>query len=65
LFIVAGNGELFRNQDNGELAFRRAAGPKKLVMIPGIRHYGIYGVAREQALSLAVDWFNQYLKPAK
>jgi len=65
LFIVAGNEELFRNQDNGELAFRRATGPKKLVVIPGIRHYGIYGVAREQALSLAVDWFNQYLKPAK
>jgi hypothetical protein len=65
LFIVAENDELVRNQDSGELAFRRAAGPKKLVVIPGIRHYGIYGEAREQALRLAIDWFNQYLKPAK
>ena len=65
LFILAGNDEIERNQDSGELAFRRAAGPKKLVVIPGIRHYGIYGVARERALRLAIDWFDQYLKPAK
>lgn len=65
LFILAGNDEIERNQDSGELAFRRAAGPKKLVVISGIRHYGIYGVARERALRLAIDWFDQYLKPAK
>ena len=65
LFIVAENDELVRNQDSGELAFRRDAGPKKLVVIPGIRHYGIYGVARQQALRLAIDWFDRYLKPAQ
>jgi fermentation-respiration switch protein FrsA (DUF1100 family) len=62
LFILAENDEIERNQDSGGLAFKRAAGPKKLVVIPGIRHYGIYGVAREQAVRLAVDWFNQYLQ---
>jgi len=65
LFILAENEELVRNQDSGELAFKRALGPKKLVVIPGIRHYGIYGVAREQALKLAIDWFDQYLKPVR
>jgi len=30
-----------------------------------IRHYGIYGEARAQAVKLAIDWFNQYLKVAK
>ena len=65
LFILAENDELVRNPVSGELAFERAAGPKKLVVIPGISHYGIYGVARAQALKLAIDWFNQYLKPAQ
>lgn len=62
LFILAQNDEVVRNQNSGELAFKRAAGPKKLVVIPGIGHYGIYGVAREQALRLAINWFDQYLK---
>jgi hypothetical protein len=63
LFILAGNDELERNHISGERAFKRAAGPKKLVVIPGIGHYGIYRVAREQAVGLAIDWYNQYLKP--
>jgi uncharacterized protein len=65
LFIVAENEELMRNKDNGQRAFERAAGPKQFVTIPGIRHYGIYGEARAQAVKLAIDWFNQYLKVAK
>ena len=54
-----------RNKDNGQRAFERASGPKQFVTIPGIRHYGIYGEARAQAVKLAIDWFNQYLKVAK
>jgi alpha-beta hydrolase superfamily lysophospholipase len=65
LFIVAENEELVRNKDNGQRAFERAAGPKQFVTIPDIRHYGIYGEARAQAVKLAIDWFNQYLKVAK
>jgi len=32
------------------------------VIIPGITHYGIYTTAREQAVKLAIEWFDQYLK---
>jgi dienelactone hydrolase len=63
LFILAANEELNDNRTNGELAYERAQGPKKLVTIPGIRHYGIYNEAREQAIKLAIDWFDKYLKP--
>lgn len=65
LFIVAGDEELFDNRDNGIEAHRRARGPKKLVTIPGIRHYGIYGEAREQAQALAIAWFDEHLKGEK
>jgi dienelactone hydrolase len=65
LFILAGNEELFDNRDHGIKAFERARGPKKLVTIPGIRHYGIYTEARPQALKLAIDWFNEHLKKAR
>jgi dipeptidyl aminopeptidase/acylaminoacyl peptidase len=39
-----------------------ARGPKKLVTIPGITHYGIYREAREQATKLAIAWFDEHLK---
>ncbi len=43
LFILAEKEEYFNNKDHGIKAFERAKGPKKLVTIPGITHYGIYG----------------------
>jgi uncharacterized protein len=43
-------------------AIRRATGPKNLVIIPKITHYGIYFGAHEQAQKLALAWFNKYLK---
>jgi hypothetical protein len=65
LFIVAGDEELFDNRDNGIKAHERARGPKKLVTIPGIRHYGIYNEARPQAQMLAIAWFDEHLKGEK
>jgi alpha-beta hydrolase superfamily lysophospholipase len=65
LFIIAANEELFDNRDHGIKAYQRARGPKKLVTIPGIRHYGIYNEAREQAQELAIDWFDEHLKAKK
>lgn len=62
LIIDAGNEELFNLRDHGEAAFNLAPEPKKRVVIPGIAHYGIYGVAREQSVELAIAWFNQHLK---
>lgn len=65
LFIIAGNEELFDNRDHGIKAHQRARGPKKLVTIPNITHYGIYREARAQAQTLAIEWFDEHLKSLK
>ena len=43
-------------------AFERAKGPKKLVTIPELTHYGIYKEGRNQAQRLAIEWFDVHLK---
>lgn len=63
LFIIAGDEELFDNKEHAILAHERATGTKKLVTIPGIKHYGIYNEARAQAQQEALAWFDAYLKP--
>ncbi|MCP4193862.1 MAG: prolyl oligopeptidase family serine peptidase [Planctomycetaceae bacterium] len=63
LFIIAENEELFDNEEHAILAHQRATGVKKLATIRGIKHYGIYREKRHEAQQLAIDWFNQYLKP--
>jgi dienelactone hydrolase len=63
LFILSESEEYFDNKDHGIKAFERARGPKKIVTIPGIAHYGIYGTARPQAQKLAIEWFDTHLKP--
>ncbi|MBX3484637.1 alpha/beta fold hydrolase [Phenylobacterium sp.] len=62
LFIVAENEELFDNRPNAILASTRVKGPVKLVTLPGIKHYGVYGEKREEAVNLAIQWFDQHLK---
>ena len=62
LFLLAEREEYFDNKDHGLKAFERAKGPKRLVTIPGIKHYGIYGEGRPQAQKLAVEWFNEQFK---
>jgi len=62
LFIIAEKEELFDNRDHGIKAHELARGPKKLVTIPNITHYGIYTEARPQAQKLATDWFDTHLK---
>ncbi|HKQ72866.1 MAG TPA: alpha/beta fold hydrolase [Blastocatellia bacterium] len=63
LFIVADKEELFDNKDHAKLAYDRMAGAKKkYVSIPDITHYGIYREQRQQAIKLAIEWFDQYLK---
>jgi hypothetical protein len=63
-FIVADKEELMDNKTNGILAYQRAKGPKNLVTIPEITHYGVYMVptARQKARDLAIAWFDRYLK---
>jgi pimeloyl-ACP methyl ester carboxylesterase len=62
LFIIAEKEELFDNRDHGIKAHELAKGPKKLVTIPNITHYGIYNEARQQSQALAIEWFNTHLK---
>ena len=64
LFVLAQKEELFSNTANGQLACERVQGPRKMVMVPGITHYGVYGAGRERAINAAIDWFDRYLKPA-
>lgn len=61
LFLVAEKEELFDNKDHGIKAHERAKGPKKLVVLPGIRHYGVYLEARRKAQELAIEWFRTHL----
>ncbi len=62
LFVLAENEELFDNKDHGLKAYERAKGPKKLVIVPEIQHYGIYLQARKQAQDLALAWYDEHLK---
>ena len=62
LFIIAEKEELFDNKDHAIKAHDRAKGPRKLITIPGITHYGIYTTARAEATRHALEWFDQYLK---
>jgi hypothetical protein len=65
LFIVAEREELFDNNTNAFLAYTKMPGTnKKYVAIPGISHYGIYREQREEAIRLAIAWFDQQLKAA-
>ncbi|HEX3887186.1 MAG TPA: CocE/NonD family hydrolase [Phenylobacterium sp.] len=63
LFVLAEKEELFSNTFNGQLACERVTGPRKMVMLPKITHYGVYGAERTRAITAAIDWFDRYLKP--
>jgi len=56
---------MFSNSNDAHtLAHERATGVKKLVTIKGIKHYGIYNEARDQAQKEAIAWFDEHLKAA-
>jgi cephalosporin-C deacetylase-like acetyl esterase len=61
-FLVAQNEELFDNKDHALRAYEAFKGTKRLVVIPNIKHYGIYCEAHDQALKLALEWFGMHLK---
>jgi pimeloyl-ACP methyl ester carboxylesterase len=65
LFILAEKEELFDNKDHGLKAYERATGPKKLITIPDITHYGVYTVAKKQAQQAAIAWYDEHLKAAQ
>ena len=63
LFVMAEGEELFPNATQGLIACERVKGSRKAIMVPGILHYGIYSAERELAIKVAIDWFDEYLKP--
>jgi uncharacterized protein len=63
LFVLAENEELFSNVFNGQRVCERVQGPRKMVILPKIGHYDIYGLERARAITAAIDWFDKYLKP--
>jgi len=62
LFIIAEKEELFDNKDHAIKAYDLVVGPKKLVTIPGITHYGVYLQARKRCQDEAIAWFDEHLK---
>jgi dienelactone hydrolase len=62
MFIIAENEELFDNREHAILAHERAQGPKKLITIPGITHYGVYLQARDECQKLSLAWFQEQLQ---
>ncbi|HEY3837477.1 MAG TPA: acetylxylan esterase [Bryobacteraceae bacterium] len=66
-FVIAGKEELVDNKTNGIAAYEHARGPKNLVTIPDIDHYGIYYIlpARERSRDLAIAWFDKYVKAVR
>jgi pimeloyl-ACP methyl ester carboxylesterase len=62
LFLLAEKEELFDNKEHGVKAHERAKGPKKLVVIPKITHYGVYLEARGRAQKEAIAWYDAHLK---
>jgi uncharacterized protein len=62
-FVLAEDEELFDNREHGIRAHGLYRGPKRLVIIPGIAHYGIYREAWQQTNELAREWFDMHLKP--
>jgi dienelactone hydrolase len=62
LFIIAEKEELFDNKDHAIKAHDRAKGPKKIITVPGITHYGVYLQAHKTCLDAAIRWFDEELK---
>ncbi len=60
--VLAGDEELVDNKTNGILLYERYQGPKNLVIVPGVDHYGMYRKEYFRAHKLAQEWFDKYLK---
>ncbi len=45
-----------------EAMYEKAREPKKLVVLPGLRHYDVYsGPGAETTSGLAIDWHHEHL----
>ncbi len=62
LLLIAVEHDLPCPKEEYEAMYARAGEPKKLVVLPGLRHYDVYaGDGARQTADLAVDWFQEHL----
>lgn len=63
LFVLAGKEELFENSKNGLRACNAVKGPRKMLLVPDVYHYDIYGIENDLATKATIDWYDKYLLP--
>lgn len=62
LLLIAAENDATTPADEYRSVYEKAGEPKKLVILPGIRHYEIYsGEPLERSAREAVEWFKRYL----
>lgn len=62
LLLIAVEHDLPCPKEEYEAMYARAGEPKRLVVLPGMRHYEVYsGQGLDTTAELAVDWFRTYL----
>ncbi|MGH7322830.1 MAG: alpha/beta hydrolase [Candidatus Rokuibacteriota bacterium] len=60
LFIHAGDDDLISPEES-QLMYARAREPKRLVVLPGVPHYGVYsGEAFRRVIALAHEWYGTH-----
>ena len=65
LLLVAAEHDTITPVGDSETLYAAAPEPRRLVIIPGIRHYEIYsGEPLRQSAAEAVAWFGEHLRPA-
>lgn len=62
LFLHAGEDDLVP-PDESRSMYERAKEPKRLVILPGVPHYGVYtGEVFRNVMGLAAEWYAEYLE---
>lgn len=62
LLLIAVEHDVPCPKEEYEAMYAKAREPKKLVVLPGFRHYDVYsGEGLDTTSRLAIDWFQQYL----
>jgi len=62
LLLIAVEHDLPAPKEEYESMYAKAGEPKKLVILPGLRHYDVYaGEGAETTAALAIDWYRQHL----
>jgi dipeptidyl aminopeptidase/acylaminoacyl peptidase len=65
LYIVAGRDTICPAEQAIEM-YHRSGEPRKLWVIPGLSHYGVYGEPHKtQVMDMSLAWLKEHLEPAR